>query len=422
MNHRYEVVLAVVLMLVAMVTGCDKDNHEADNHRIAVSVLKPETQGHVPWQSGDAIVLVGEGQDDAERLPLVGGAGTMVGRFYASQGQLIEPGKRYAAFAPVPEIVDGHMVTVSFEGQQQNRYGSIDHLSGFDFRSTVLTSADADGMLSLVARRLVACVTLHLVMPADDRMTSVRLCSRGRQLVKNATYNLLTPEVGLCAVDSTEALVMSITDPAIVGKDDTLVVSMIVTPADYRTSEWSVELKGESNIYVNHLLGMNLRAGGDYHYTTTLKAPEAIDLGLEVDGQRVLWADMNVGATEPGEAGDYFPLTAADMVSQRWGNGWQTPTEAEVDALMACEMKWDGVLRGYHCVGPNGNTVFLPLAGSRSGGMVSDLYLAGFLASMPISGEASSVYYLVPKMLPGKMTIDPVMEVTRRGVRHADSH
>lgn len=36
------------------------------------------------------------------------------------------------------------------------------------------------------------------------------------------------------------------------------------------------------------------------------KGVELVDLGMVVDGKKVLWANMNVGATKPEEYGDYF--------------------------------------------------------------------------------------------------------------------
>lgn len=127
---------------------------------------------------------------------------------------------------------------------------------------------------------------------------------------------------------------------------------------------------------------------------------EAIDLGLSV-----LWADMNVGAHSPAEAGDYFAwgetqgrkhkydwdtygfggkgdisrynladgLTSLqpqdDAATQILCNGWRMPTLAELQELAGkCTWTWKpagavGPLAGYHVAGPNGNSIFLPAAG-----------------------------------------------------------
>lgn len=126
---------------------------------------------------------------------------------------------------------------------------------------------------------------------------------------------------------------------------------------------------------------------------------EAIDLGLSV-----LWADKNVGAHYPAEAGDYFAwgetmgkpkydwdsyrfgkkdnisrynqadgitrlLPHDDAATQILGDGWRIPTQAELQELIVkCTWTWRpagvaGQLAGYQVAGLNGNSIFLPAAG-----------------------------------------------------------
>lgn len=126
----------------------------------------------------------------------------------------------------------------------------------------------------------------------------------------------------------------------------------------------------------------------------------AVDLGLSV-----LWADMNVDALSPAEAGGYFAwgetrarkpkydwnsyrfgvkgnigrynqtdgLTRLqpqdDAATQILGDSWRMPTLAELKELcIRCTWTWApagavGPLAGYHVAGPNGNSIFLPAAG-----------------------------------------------------------
>ena len=134
----------------------------------------------------------------------------------------------------------------------------------------------------------------------------------------------------------------------------------------------------------------------------------AVDLGLSV-----LWADCNVGANHPEEFGDYYswgdtmanrPFTTEDCSSYphckdlngdgsiassceftyigddisgneqydaaaaKWGNGWKMPTKEQFEELLTkctwelCEK--DGV-KGFQITGPNGNSIFLPMAGKK---------------------------------------------------------
>lgn len=136
---------------------------------------------------------------------------------------------------------------------------------------------------------------------------------------------------------------------------------------------------------------------------------EAVDLGLSVK-----WASFNVGATSPEEYGDYFSwgdiepensftsancftydktieelrtsgiigpdnnLTAKyDAATANWGDAWRMPTSDEMGELINnCTWEGDSIIvqvdavkidtiRGSKVTGPNGNSIFLPAAGSK---------------------------------------------------------
>ena len=124
--------------------------------------------------------------------------------------------------------------------------------------------------------------------------------------------------------------------------------------------------------------------GNEIKFTTG-----CVDLGLSVK-----WATCNVGASNPGEYGDYFawgetkpksiyseenysfssypdilPLSN-DAARANWGGSWRMPTRAEQDELLTeCTWKWteqDGTY-GYKVTSKiNGNGIFLPAAKSSS--------------------------------------------------------
>lgn len=123
----------------------------------------------------------------------------------------------------------------------------------------------------------------------------------------------------------------------------------------------------------------------------------AVDLGLP---SGTLWADRNVGADSPEDYGDYFawgettPKNIYSWVTYKfydgsvlkynssdkktclelsddaayvnWGNKWRMPTKEETLEL-ANNCKWtistrNGV-KGFYVTGPNGNSIFMPVAG-----------------------------------------------------------
>ena len=119
-----------------------------------------------------------------------------------------------------------------------------------------------------------------------------------------------------------------------------------------------------------------------------------VDLGLP---SGLKWATCNVGANFPEEYGDYFAwgetttkteyteensLTSGkqindisgnpqyDAAAANWGGSWRMPTSEEMSELLNhCTWTWttqNGV-NGYNVEGPNGNSIFLPAAGYRSG-------------------------------------------------------
>ena len=138
--------------------------------------------------------------------------------------------------------------------------------------------------------------------------------------------------------------------------------------------------------------------------TGTLNGYDWVDLGLSVK-----WATKNVGADSPSDYGDYFawgetrpkssytwsncfdclddegkswgtykiggktritPTSGHDTARENWGGSWRMPTDAENEELCnKCTWTWtsQGGHEGYKVTGPNGNSIFFPAAGWRSG-------------------------------------------------------
>lgn len=147
-------------------------------------------------------------------------------------------------------------------------------------------------------------------------------------------------------------------------------------------------------------------------FTTTkdedITPGQAVDLGLSVK-----WAAWNVGASSPEEYGSYFAWGETeeknhygwktykyfdsiieggvrfiyigdcisgmqyDVAHVRWGGSWRMPTVDECkDLVNDCTWEWTTYkgVNGMKVTGPNGNSIFLPAAGYRSG---TDAYFQG---------------------------------------------
>jgi hypothetical protein len=125
---------------------------------------------------------------------------------------------------------------------------------------------------------------------------------------------------------------------------------------------------------------------------------DLVDLGLSVK-----WARFNVGAKKESDRGGLFGFgdltgcsnsinpedfasantyrTAADLAFQAFQGRATLPTAADFEELFSlCKKEWveqNGV-KGYKLTGPNGNSIFLPAAGSRIGNSVTDEDIEGY--------------------------------------------
>ena len=87
-----------------------------------------------------------------------------------------------------------------------------------------------------------------------------------------------------------------------------------------------------------------------------------------------------------------------DAATANLGGSWRMPTKAEQDELRnKCTWTWttQNNVKGYKVKGPNGNSIFLPAAGSRYYG---GLYRAGsngyYWSSSLNTSYSSNAYYL----------------------------
>lgn len=121
-----------------------------------------------------------------------------------------------------------------------------------------------------------------------------------------------------------------------------------------------------------------------------IQGHEYVDLGLS---SGLKWATCNVGAKSPKEHGHYFAWGETspkneyaeensltydvamtdisgnalyDAATANWGDKWRMPTEDDCNELTeACDWIFGSFhgTNGYKVVGPNGNSIFLPIAG-----------------------------------------------------------
>ncbi len=173
----------------------------------------------------------------------------------------------------------------------------------------------------------------------------------------------------------------------------------LIVPAEKLEGNFELVLKGllpaTTYYYAAYLnVGTGIVYGDAQSFTTA-----AYDFDLDNDlvdlGLSVKWARFNVGASTETEAGGLFGFgdltgcnnstnvadyasadtyrTAQDLVYNAYQGRAMLPSAADFEELFAlCSKEWtevDGV-EGYKLTGPNGNSIFLPAAGSRTGNVV----------------------------------------------------
>ena len=142
---------------------------------------------------------------------------------------------------------------------------------------------------------------------------------------------------------------------------------------------------------------------------------EYVDLGLP---SGLKWATCNVGADSPEDYGDYYAWgeietkseytednsktygksmsdisgnAMYDVARAKWGGNWRMPTMEELEELNSkCTWQWTTQkgINGYKVTGPNGNSIFIPAAGCRTGSSLNSAGGSGFYwSSTPYESE-----------------------------------
>lgn len=218
----------------------------------------------------------------------------------------------------------------------------------------------------------------------------------------------------------------------------------VVTPTPNPNSK-PQEVKPQNTIQVSNNLQHTDATSGIHN------GHEWVDLGLP-SGTR--WATMNVGATSPSDYGSYFawgetsPKSSYDWSNLKycldnsgdkfskyvtdskygtvdgkkeldlsddaayvnWGSGWRMPSASQIDELKSnCTYSWTTMngKNGYKVTSKkNGNSIFLPAAGSRKGASSYDVGSYGYYWSRSLYTEygwdAYSLYFYSSNFLRGK--------------------
>lgn len=254
----------------------------------------------------------------------------------------------------------------------------------------------------------------------------------GKVTYKGAVKSLLTTNAKVTTADATAVDFAGATMPASVtgAPADVTYGVVIATEADPEAVRaglilaagtepaYSVKYVGLAPSTTYYYAGYaDLGSGvvyGDVKTFTTSAVVVDIDNDMVDLGLSVKWAKHNVGAhnaTENGGLFGYGDLTGVsvsidpadfasadiyrtdrDIANRAWSGKVTLPTASDFEELFAlCSKEWtseDGV-EGYKLTGPNGNSIFLPAAGSRTMSTVSNAGVTGVYATGSINPSDS---------------------------------
>lgn len=215
-------------------------------------------------------------------------------------------------------------------------------------------------------------------------------------------------------------------------------------------SEYTIERSGllpsTSYYYVAYLdLGSGIIYGDVETFTTSAQEfdldNDLVDLGLSVK-----WARYNIGAASETEMGGLFGFgdlngamtsinpadyasadtykTASDLAFQVTGGKATLPTADDFEELFSlCDKEWVEVegVAGYKLTGPNGNSIFLPAAGTRTQSAVTGTGTEGFYLTGTVNPTNSNfaVTYQFNQGLDTKTTTPVYQAVAVRPVSTA---
>ena len=121
------------------------------------------------------------------------------------------------------------------------------------------------------------------------------------------------------------------------------------------------------------------------------------------------------------DLGENISGTKYDAAKANWGGNWRMPTKAELEEL-GNKCKWEravqGGKKGYKVTGPNGNSIFLIIVGSRDGLMNIDFGMYGFCWSSTVCKDLDfNAYAIYSNSIYDDMYVDGGSRYIGRNIR-----
>lgn len=235
------------------------------------SVSITESGASFTWDEDDVIgIFPNEG--DQVSFAMDNGAGTQTATF-SGGGWALKSSATYAAYYPhVYENRDMTKIPVSYVGQTQNGNANTDHIGAYDFMAAGV-STPANGKVAFDMQHLGCLVQLKITVPEiGTTIKSVSLSSESCPFVMDGYIDLSQKYPAIKPWTSSLAMTLPIEGITTNKDSETIVVCMMMAPADLRESDFWVDVYFDTPSSSNKrqtfsLPNKNLEAGKAYSFS-----------------------------------------------------------------------------------------------------------------------------------------------------------
>lgn len=262
------------------------------------------------WVNGDRIGLYHQGtlvEQSSAFTILEGGTnkGSFVNDYFSLKANTL-----YYAIFPYDSNGRATAFPLDYVAQKQLTNGGTEHIGQRNYMAAEFTTDD-NRSGSFTFTNLSAVLRVTFVAPRDATYKRILLSSDGADIVREATYNMVTHEVTPTAQSSVFALLL---DDIEVKKGDTFTANILMAPQDL--SQANLTITAEENGGGTHQFtsaGYGMTAGKVYtidgdktggivpHFgCPDDNHPHAVDLGLP---SGIKWSCCNLGAPSPIDFG-----------------------------------------------------------------------------------------------------------------------
>lgn len=344
----------------AIVSSCDFEASADYGQPDTRSTLDPTgTATTFAWAEGDIIgVYAGDG-DGMMNFNLNHMADNKKEAIFKATGFNLMGGAPYYAFSPYDgNSYDKTQVEVNYDGIRQVANGDFAHLGKYDYqwaKATAPGSMEAANIVFNFKHAGAICRFRINNLPQGVAFDKMTISCDG--IITKGTMDLTDhPSIfefpGSNVTTQTIMLGAEDGNGITVGNDGKLTVYTMMAPVNLSGKTIAVSLygKGSNTIcYCFNVAGKEMSAGKAHSYTmqyASSTSSEYVDLGVTVEGKKIIWAKYNVGT--PSSIFAKTPccyLNHADAVDasgiiwkNAWNAGgarWRLPSKADFEALKA---------------------------------------------------------------------------------------